>query len=209
MTSDELIENIDRLIKLALSCGSTVEEFRYVYCQATEFLRQFAGTESSFYITAVDTNGVFPEFGSKVLANVLKGFADYIKAGLLQEISPERRAQLDVVSDLLGQANILLDDKNVHPAAPAVLIGATLEEFLRTWLESLSLSLGSRKPSIDTYTQVLYEDKHIDKQDVKDITSWAGIRNSAAHGEWENVESREKISLMLQGVNLFMRKYGV
>ena len=45
------------------------------------------------------------------------------------------------------------------------------------------------------------------KQDIKDITAWAGIRNDAAHGYWEKVESKENISLMLQGINLFMRKY--
>ena len=45
-------------------------------------------------------------------------------------------------------------------------------------------------------------------QDIKDITAWAGLRNDAAHGEWEEVKDRSKISLMLEGVNLFMRKYG-
>lgn len=208
MTSDELIENVERLITLASSCGSDPDQFRYVYYQATELLRQFAGNDSRFYIGAIDTYGDFSDRRSKALANVLRGFADYIKAGLFQEISPERKAQLDVVSDLLDQANTLLNDKSVHPAAPAVLIGATLEEFLRTWMESLSLSFGSRKPSIDSYAHVLYDASHIDKQDLKDITSWAGICNSAAHGEWANVESREKVSLMLQGVNLFLRKYG-
>lgn len=208
MTSDELIENVERLIKLASSCGSDIDKFRYVYYQATELLRQFAGKDSRFYIGAVDAGGEFSDRKATALSNVLRGFVDYIKVGLFQEISPERKAQLDVVSDLLDQANTLLNDKSVHPAAPAVLIGATLEEFLRTWVESLSLSLGNRKPTIDSYAHVLYDATNIDKQDLKDITSWAGIRNSAAHGEWANVESREKVSLMLQGVNLFLRKYG-
>jgi hypothetical protein len=137
----------------------------------------------------------------------LIAFAEYIRAGLVEEISPTRKAQLDVVSDLLDQANSLLENQKVHPAAPAVLIGATLEEFLRTWIEALGLSWGQRKPGIDTYVQVLRDADHIAKQDAKDITSWAGIRNHAAHGEWTHVESREQISLMLQGVNLFMRKY--
>jgi hypothetical protein len=42
---------------------------------------------------------------------------------------------------------------------------------------------------------------------MKDITSWGGLRNHAAHGEWDEVKDRQRISIMLEGVNLFMRKY--
>lgn len=142
-----------------------------------------------------------------ITAKTLSAFGQFIRAGLAEEISPTRKAQLDVVTDLLDQANSLLEDKKVHPAAPAVLIRATLEEFLRTWMEEVDLSWGERKPGLDTYTQVLREADLITKQDAKDVTAWAGIRNHAAHGQWADVESREKITIMLQGVNLFMRKY--
>jgi hypothetical protein len=56
-----------------------------------------------------------------------------------KSFSPERRAQLDVVSDILGQANLLLEDDRYHPAAAAILIGASLEEFLRTWVDAEGL----------------------------------------------------------------------
>ena len=38
------------------------------------------------------------------------------------------------------------------------------------------------------------------KQDIKDITSWSGLRNHAAHGEWDLVSDRRQVDLMLQGV---------
>ena len=60
---------------------------------------------------------------------------------LLEGISIERKAQIDVVSDFLDQANSLLNSKDVHPAAPAVIIGAALEEFLRNWIEEAGLTL--------------------------------------------------------------------
>jgi hypothetical protein len=101
-----------------------------------------------------------------------------------------------------------LDAKGVHPAAPIVLIGATLEEFLRTWVEAEGISLGNRKPSLDAYSQVLAAEGKITKQDVKDLTAWSGLRNHAAHGEWNEVSEKLRASLMLEGVNLFMRKYG-
>jgi hypothetical protein len=104
-------------------------------------------------------------------------------------------------------AQDLLNSKGVHPGAPAMIIGATLEEFLRTWIETENLSIGDKKPGLDTYTKILRSAKLITKQDVKDITAWAGIRNHAAHGEWEEVSDKKRIANMIEAVNLFMRKY--
>jgi len=76
------------------------------------------------------------------------------------------------------------------------------------WIEAESLSLGNRKPTLESYSQVLRDAGLITKQDAKDITAWGGVRNHAAHGEWDEVSDKKRVSLMLEGVNLFMRKYG-
>ena len=178
-----------------------------VKAEVIEFLKNYSGPNSSFFEQARNVTG--SDYHQLLdLEAILKSFIDYVESGLQAGISPERRAQIDVVSDFLDQANRLLEDKKVHPAPAAVLVGATLEEFLRTWIEAETIPLGSRKPSLQNYAQTLYEAELIDKQDIKDITSWGGIRNSAAHGEWEKVSNKEKVELMLQGINLFMRKYG-
>jgi len=203
MKSEDLINQARRL-SAAVTRSRSVGD----YTQACEFLRTFAGPKSTFYEQVHSVMQAVPDYRARTAESVLLSFAEYIKAGLIEEITPERKAQLDVVSDLLDQANSLLSDTKVHPAAPAVLIGATLEEFLRTWVEKEGISLGNKKPSMDSYAKILRESDLIDKQDVKDITAWAGIRNDAAHGKWDKVENSEKISLMLQGVNLFLRKHG-
>jgi hypothetical protein len=141
-------------------------------------------------------------------ARIMESYIDYLKAGLAGAVTPERRAQLDVVSDFLEQAHQLLESSGVHPAAPAVLIGATLEEFLRTWVEAAGLSVGNRKPGLESYSAALRDADLITKQDVKDITSWGGLRNHAAHGEWNEVSDKQRVTIMLEGVNLFMRRYG-
>ncbi len=127
---------------------------------------------------------------------------------MIEGISIERRAQIDVVSDFLSQATSLLDTNNIHPAASVVIIGASLEEFLRNWLEEKNLTILNKKPGLNTYCAVLREASLITKQDEKDIISWSGLRNHAAHGEWDEVNDRARVRLMLEGVNLFMRKYG-
>ena len=169
-----------------------------------EFLRLYAGPKTSFYEIAEKAAGISIQ---EHLATIMKSYISFVKAGLYADISPEKKARLDVVSDLLEQAHILLENEKVHPAAPAVLIGATLEEFLRNWIEAENVPLEGKKPGLDTYCKMLRETELISKQDSKDITSWSGIRNHAAHGEWEQVSDRNRVRLMLEGVNLFMRRY--
>lgn len=207
MTEEELIKHIERLIEKAKNPAKIYGTFPEI-CQ---FLSTYSGPKNEFLLAVKQYN---PREYSSVAAashiiNILLSFLDYVKNGLHQGISIERKAQLDVVSDFLGQAQILLESKEVHPASPAMLIGATLEEFLRTWIENENLSLKGKKPCLDSYIKTLREEEKITKQDVKDLNSWAGIRNHAAHGEWSEIEDKNRIRLMLEGINLFIRQYTV
>ncbi len=207
MDTQELLDQA-RKLRVRLNEYSNQGAGEGARAQVSEFMRNYAGPKSSFYLATTETlRGLAPHV-IKQLVYIVESFVQYVEAGLHTGISPERRAQLDVVSDFLEQAHQLLETKGVHPAAPAVLIGATLEEFLRTWVEYDGLSLGSKKPSLQNYASVLRGADLITKQDVKDITAWGGTRNSAAHGKWGEVSDKNRITLMLEGVNLFMRKYG-
>ena len=184
-----------RILQHTIAVGAMAE--------VCEFLRIYTGPKSAFLKQAAGSK--HPHLLVK-LDFILRSFTEYLQAGLSVGESPERRAQLDVVSDLLGQANSLLEDKRYHPAAAAILVGASLEEFLSNWVEAEALSIGNAKPGIDAYCKALRSAELISKQDVKDITSWAGVRNHAAHGEWDKVSDQNRIRLMLEGVNLFMRQ---
>jgi hypothetical protein len=202
MTKEDLIKNAKRIKETSLNNphGGLVE--------AREFLRIYAGEDSSFYKTLAQMQSSAND-SSKTnrVINVLSTFIDFVNNDLLRSISLEREIQIDTVSDYLEQAEKLLNDKKVHPAAPAVIIGASLEEFLRNWLEDSGFDITTIKNSLDAYSTELKRQEKITKQDLKDIISWGGTRNDAAHGHWESVEDRKRIKLMLEGVNLFMRKY--
>ncbi len=205
MDTQKLIAEANRIIS-----GQASVAPQAAMAQALELFRNYAGPNSSFYKMLLNADSkIHPNLGAyrETVVNTLRGFVQYLEAGLFLGISPERKAQADVVSDFLEQANSLLEEPKVHPAAPAMIIGGALEEFLRNWVDSEKLDLKGRKPGIDTYAGALREADLITKQDAKDITAWAGLRNHAAHGEWDRAERREEIGLMLQGVNLFMRKY--
>jgi len=205
MDTAQFIQQIDRLIRKARPGPEVVG----VHAEACEFLRTFAGAKSEFLasLKSFDPRIVSDSYSAETISAVLRAFREYVEAGLHSEVSPERRAQLDVVSGFLEQAHQLLETRGIHPAAPAVIIGAALEEFLRTWTGTAGVSLGQRKPGMDNYATVLRDAELLTRQDCKDIIAWAGLRNHAAHGEWDEVSDRSRVSLMLDGVNLFMRKY--
>ena len=208
MDTEEIIREAESLlvrIEGYARRGRNANHGEAARAQVCEFLRNYAGPKSAFLKEA---EAAYGDSGFQVatLASIVQSFVEYLRAGLATGVSPERRAQLDVVSDLLGQADSLLENTKYHPAAAAILLGACLEEFLRTWVEAESLSIGTSKPGIDAYSKALRGADLISKQDAKDITSWAGVRNHAAHGEWEEVSDRNRVRLALAGVNLFMRQ---
>ena len=206
MDVSQVVAHARELIALSRTIGSNDSaKVRGLNARASSFLATFGGPKNPFLSQL--NPGSAPEYSAQVVAEVLTAFIAHLEAGLVGGVSPKRQAELDVVSDFLEQAHTLLQTAKVHAAAPAVLIGATLEEFLRTWVEDTGLSLGGKNPSIDSYTKTLREAELISKQDVKDITSWAGIRNNAAHGQWTELEDKARVNLMLDGVNLFMRRY--
>lgn len=204
MEQADIIAQAERIIRESNQARETVGPL----AQARELVRTVAGERSSFYkgLLAIDQSWAI-DFASSHIESAMRSFIAFLQAGLITGVSVQRQAQLDVVSDILEQAQQLLSTNGVHPAAPVVLIGASLEEFLRTWIEEAAVSLGNRRPSIDAYASALREAELITKQDIKDITSWAGARNHAAHGEWDEVGEAARVRLMLEGVNLFMRKY--
>lgn len=223
MTEQEVIEHVtrlrarvqelakaypnDRLNISELMGASGPKSPAGIQAEVVEFLRLAAGPRSEFSNKAREARGD-ARIILRGLDSVLASFVEHVRSGLQAAISPRREVQLEVVSDFLDQAQSLLETRGMHPAAPIVLIGATLEEYLRTTVEKEGLSIGNRKPGLQAYTDALRDADLLSKQDVKDITSWAGMRNHAAHGNWDQVKDPERARLMLQGVNLFLRQRG-
>jgi hypothetical protein len=205
MTTDEVLEYIEKLASRAEEIDQDSPEIHGLMARAREFLRVHVGESSEFYNSIFFLNEKKPD--GKAFANILRSFQEYIRDGFSAEFTPLQQAQINVVSDFLDQACILLQDKKVHPAAACVVTGAALEEFLRNWVDRKSLKIGNRKPSIAAYTDILSRNNLITKQDRKDILAWSGLRNEAAHGKWNDLADRERAKIMLEGVNLFLRKY--
>jgi hypothetical protein len=99
---------------------------------------------------------------------------------------------------------VLLNNPAVVPAAPVMLAGAALEEFLRALLARTSESV-TGDPSLAKYAAALRRAGVLTANDEKDVLAMAGTRNDAAHGHFDRI-SPERARLMADHVNLFIRQ---
>ncbi|MEV7011684.1 hypothetical protein [Streptosporangium sp. NPDC051022] len=178
---------------------------------ALEVMRRYAG-EGSFWsrqAEAVYSNhGVrqSTESGARALAPLLREWCSQVEAGIVEIVGSRVWAEADTAStDLMGQVRRLLEDRRTHPAMPIVLCGAVLETTLRGLVEARGLPMGHEKPSLMGYARVLRSAGLLTKQDMKDLEQCAGLRNSAAHGEFDDL-SGERAGLMEQQTNLLLRR---
>jgi hypothetical protein len=172
---------------------------------AVEFLRLKAGPRSEFYVRAADAaKRLHTATAVRVVVHSLVGWVDFVRRGIA-EVPAEAQARIAAANDLMEQVEALLQDRRVHPAAPVMLVGAALEEMLRSMVDT-SGAKPRGKPGINSYATVLREADILSAQEVKDVTSWAGMRNNAAHGQFDQIEL-PNARLMAQGINLFMQKH--
>ncbi|MET8378076.1 hypothetical protein [Streptomyces microflavus] len=177
-----------------------------------ELLRQYAGESSYWYKRAADTYGTYsdarsPAATARQVAEILRAWASQVEAGFTEILGARARAEVESVStDVMGQVRRLVEDQSAHPAAAIVLCGAALETALRATADARNLSLSAKqRPSLSSYSQLLRTADLFTAQDVKDVEQCGGLRNSAAHGHFDDL-SRERAGLMEQQTNLLLRK---
>jgi hypothetical protein len=175
---------------------------------ALDFLERFAGAGSQWVTRGhdvFDKSSHSMETGARALGDVLRAWADQVEAGIVVVPQAEAQGARTIAStDLMEQVRMLNEDRTVSPAAPIVLAGAALEMALRSAVEELGLQPPVKK-SISGYSGCLRAADAISRQDVKDLEQMGGIRNSAAHGDHDEL-SRERAGLMEQQVNMFLRR---
>lgn len=196
-----------RLLGLGLSNADYAFHSRAQSVAAIEFLRLQA-PNSHFHQTAValfdQGSGLDAPDAYRQLAQVLDDWANFVDAGWTTQVPYAARARVDAATDLLEQVQTLLDDSRVHPAAPVVLAGAALEELLRSLVVTHAAEVKGR-PGLTTYATALQVAEVLSAQDVKDVIAWAGQRNQAAHGQFDEL-TRQRAQIMVESINLFMRQ---
>ncbi|MDP3720328.1 MAG: hypothetical protein Q8T13_21405 [Acidobacteriota bacterium] len=111
----------------------------------------------------------------------------------------------DVFADFLDMAEHLVEQGYKDPGA--VLVGGVLEEHLRALcsVRSIDLVVSSRPKKADSMNGDLAKAGAYNKLDQKNVTAWLDLRNSAAHGKYDDY-SREQVAAMLAGVREFVAR---
>lgn len=213
MNTTELIEKIEEIEKIIPSSNNQWTYFlcHSFYITTIQFVKNYIGDETEFYKT-LNQYSSSKSTGNETdkawaAKKVLKSIKDYLSLNLDIYKTERYNIKLDIISDFMLQAVELANEKKYHPAAAGILMGASLEEFLKKLAEQKGIDLSDIKMTIDPISKKLYDEKIISKQDIKDITSWAGIRNDATHGNFEEINDRKRILNAIEGINLFMRKF--
>ncbi|MFA6213257.1 MAG: hypothetical protein WCT03_03890 [Candidatus Obscuribacterales bacterium] len=145
------------------------------------------------------------EGGQKLLQTVREDF----QAGYLHSVKELINAE--VFSDFIEMAEYLLKDGYKDPAA--VLGGAVLEQHLRKLCDKHEVSLttqdnsgGTRQKQASALNDELAKAGVYTKVQHKLVTSWQGIRNEAAHGNF-SAYKLEEVRLMLSGITAFIASF--
>jgi hypothetical protein len=136
---------------------------------------------------------------------ITKAIQHDIDNGLLDDLKTLIRGE--IFSDFLEMGEHLLEEG--YKDASAVIIGSVLEDGLRQLSVNAGLPLesGSGKPlAIDALNSQLAKSEIYSKLVQKQITSWAHVRNKAAHGEFSEY-SKEQVQMMLHFVQSFSSEH--
>lgn len=208
---NELISLSDRVLATSRSSewGNSVNEelFREFRSASLSFIRNTFGEEHPFY-TEFDseTNSITP-YNTTEGKGILKAVKSEIDGGWHFKLKDLVSAE--IFSDFLEMAEYLLTEN--YKDAAAVMTGSVLEEHLRQLCVKNSIDTETTKngrqihKKADLLNSELTKANAYNKIDQKLVTSWLGIRNDAAHGNYTEY-TKEQVSIMYQGVLNFIAR---
>ena len=135
------------------------------------------------------------------LVGIFEAVEHDIKSGLLFNL--RNLVQAEIFADFLDMAEYLL--REGYKDASAVILGSVLENSLRKIAESNGIDTYNSKGkllTIDPLNGMLSKKRIYSALIQKQITSWANLRNDAAHGNFSNYDP-EQVKQML----IFVQKF--
>jgi uncharacterized protein (DUF2164 family) len=188
----------DELAELAMWVTRLGQLVRKLYGEKSQHFASYsqALATNNFYNIHSNYYGHFTQvFG------VAKAVQHDVKNGLL--VSLRSLAQAEVFADFLEMGEHLLNEG--YKDAAAVIIGTVLEDGLRKLSERTGLALSAesgKSLTIEPLNTQLAKANVYSKLVQKQITSWAYVRNKAAHGEFKEY-SLDQVKMMLLFVQGF------
>jgi len=192
-------DRIEDLSAIASRGGQTIQR---LYGQNSQYYRSFEKVLKTDHFTSMHSTS-YKHISE--LVGILKGVQHDIKSGLLSDL--RRLLQAEVFADFLEMAEHILGEG--YKDAAAVLLGAVLEDSLRKLSDSNGLpTVGvSGKPlTIEPLNVELAKNGVYGPLVQKQVTTWANLRNDAAHGHFDKYDA-DQVKQMLFFVQKFCSDY--
>lgn len=178
-----------------------------------QLIRRLYGTESQQYASYSEVlktpnfSNIYSNWNAHIsqLIGVAKAVQYDFESGLLSNI--RSLLQADIFADFLDMAEHLLGEG--YKDAAAVIIGTVLEDSMRKLCvkQCLSIENENGKPlTIEPLNSSLVKAGIYNKLIQKQITSWADLRNKAAHGHYSEYD-KSQVQMMLLFVQKFASDY--
>ena len=170
---------------------------------AHDFLDRFG---TPHIAATVETLMRDPEYQDNPLkiASMLREWAALHDSGLFQLLPFAVAVRIEAATDLMDQAQRLLEDVAGHLAPPVALAGSALEQFLRGLCAHHEVKVAS-PADIAAYRDRLREGGHLTDRDAADVTAWAELWERVARGDLAEL-TRERVGVMAAGINVFLRR---
>lgn len=192
----------ERIQELALLVSRGGQMIQRLYGAQSQYQRDLERLVQTKYFNRLYKNN---HEHVSALVGIVRGVQQDIRAGLLSDF--KRLAQAEIFADYLEMAEHLLGEG--YKDAAAVILGATLEDALRKLATARNVSILSAagKPlTIDPMNVALAKDGAYGALVQKQVTTWATLRNDAAHGHFARYDSAQ-VKQMLLFVQKFCADY--
>jgi len=169
-------------------------------------LTRIAGPTSVYSERANDIlkSNTHPHAHMAMVVGVVKSLRHDLMNGYLKTL--EELIHGEIFGDYLEMADHL--SQNGYKDAAAVLAGSTLEAHLKKLCMkySVSTTIGTAPKKADVINSDLVKANAYSKLDQKNVTSWLGLRNDAAHGNYASY-SNDQVSLLISSVRDFVTRH--
>ena len=206
---EELVSTGEKLVADASISGSglgheRVQELASITARGGQLITRLYGSDSHYFQTFKAATQV--QYFNKMhsgyyrhvadIVGIFKGVEHDIKSGML--VNFRSLIQAEVFADFLDMAEHLLGEN--YKDAAAVLLGAVLEDSLRkiAGAKGVDILNSKGKPlTIDPLNVELAKKGVYNALVQKQITSWANLRNDAAHGHFDKYDSAQVQQMLL------------
>jgi hypothetical protein len=160
---------------------------------------------SPYYIATTEVDGTTHQlFQLEHLIGIIKALHHDVQNGYLKKF--EEIIHGEVFSDYLEMAEHLNDAG--YKDAASVIAGSTLESHLRQLCIKASVPVNKENgepKKADAMNSELVKIDVYSGLDQKNVTAWLGLRNHAAHGEYDKYNS-DQVELMIRGIRDFITR---